>query len=351
MNKKFLALAILAPAYTLAQAQSNVQVYGLIDANVEYINNADAAKHSLARLNSGGANTSRFGFRGTEDLGDGLKAVFQLEGGVKLDTGASDGDIFGRQANVGLEGSFGRVIAGRSYSTVYDFILPFDPMGYAPQYSWATSAGAAGNRKDGLLTGVSNMVKYQGEFNGIKLGATYGFGEVAGSTSDSAKYALAAGYTNGPLRLAAVYSQVNGTTGNAAGAYDKTTATHLAIGYQLGDAKLNGGYRNFKKTFATGVADQKSNTFWGGVNYKTTEAFTLTGVVYYQDIKNTTAALDADPVMYVLGGKYAMSKRTDLYLVGAYAKAKGNNTVSLSRDDVGYGNSQTGVTAGIQHRF
>jgi len=350
MKKKFLALAILAPACTLVQAQSNVQIYGLLDANVEYLTNANPAKNSVTRLNSGGANTSRFGFRGTEDLGDGLKAVFQLEGGIKLDTGASDGDIFGRQANVGLEGSFGRVVAGRSYSTVYDFILPFDPMGYAPQYSWATSAGASGNRKDGLLTGVSNMVKYSGEFNGVKLGATYGFGEVAGSTSDNAKYALAAAYASGALRLAAVYSQVNGT-GNAAGAYDKTTTTHLAVGYQVADAKLNAGYRRFNKTFASGVADQKSDTFWGGVNYKTSEAFTLTGVVYYQDIKNTTAALDADPIMYVLGGKYAMSKRTDLYLVGAYAKAKGSNTVSLSRDDVGYGNSQTGVTAGIQHRF
>ncbi|MFZ6646856.1 porin [Undibacterium sp. TJN25] len=350
MNKKLLALAILAPAYSLAQAQSSVQAYGLIDANVEYLTNADPAKHSLSRLNSGGANTSRFGFRGSEDLGDGLKAVFQLEGGVKLDTGASDGDIFGRQANVGLEGNFGRVVAGRSFSTVYDFLLPLDPMGYAPQYSWATSAGASGNRKDGLLTGVSNMVKYTGEFNGFRLGLNYAFGEAAGNTSDSAKYALALGYNTGDLRLVGVYSQVNGT-GNALGAYDKTTATHLAIGYQAGEARLNAGYRRFKKTLASGAADQRSDTYWGGVNYKTTETFTITGVVYYQDIKNTTAALDADPIMYVLGGKYALSKRTDLYLVGAYAKAKGNNTVSLSRDDVGYGNSQTGITAGIQHRY
>ncbi|GGC69954.1 porin [Undibacterium terreum] len=350
MKKKLLALAIFAPACTLAQAQSNVQIYGLLDMNVEYLTNANPTKNSLLRLNSGGANTSRFGFRGTEDLGDGLKAVFQLEGGLKLDAGASDGDIFGRQANVGLEGNFGRVVAGRSFSTVYDFLLPFDPMGYAPQYSWATSAGASGNRKDGLLTGVSNMVKYQGDFNGFRLGANYAFGEAAGSTSDSAKYALALGYNVGALRLAAVYSQVNGVR-NTAGVYDKTTATHLAAGYQLGDAKLNAGFRHFKKTLAAGGADQRSDTYWGGVNYKTTEAFTITGVVYYQDIKNTTAALNADPIMYVLGGKYAMSKRTDLYLVGAYAKAKGNNTVSLSRDDVGYGSSQTGVTAGIQHRF
>ncbi|MEB0178335.1 porin, partial [Undibacterium sp. CCC3.4] len=90
--------------------------------------------------NSGGMNTSRLGFRGNEDLGGGLKAIWQLEGGVILDTGTSDGDLFGRQANVGLQGDFGRIVAGRSYSTTYDFILPFDPLGYAPQYSWATSA-------------------------------------------------------------------------------------------------------------------------------------------------------------------------------------------------------------------
>jgi hypothetical protein len=87
---------------------------------------------------SGGKNTSRWGLRGTEDLGGGLKAVFNLEGGILMDTGAADGALFKRQAYVGLEGSFGRVVIGRSFTSTYDTVIKFDPMGFAPNYSWAT---------------------------------------------------------------------------------------------------------------------------------------------------------------------------------------------------------------------
>jgi len=152
-EKTLICAAALSMISSIASAQSNVTIYGLIDANVTYNTDANAAKDGQFKLNSGGMNTSRIGFRGTEDLGDGLKAIMQLESGVILDSGATDGDLFGRQANVGLQGAFGKIIAGRSYSTTYDFMQPFDPMGYAPQYSWATSAGTTGSRKDGMLTG------------------------------------------------------------------------------------------------------------------------------------------------------------------------------------------------------
>ena len=91
--------------------------------------------------------------------------------------------------------------------------------------------------------------------------------------------------------------------------------------------------------------------YWGGVSYKTTPVITLTGVIYYQDVKNVAANLDADPIMYVARVRYALSKRTDLYVAGAYAKAKHNQLVSLSRDDAGFGDTQRGLIAGIQHRF
>ncbi|NUU01488.1 porin [Herbaspirillum robiniae] len=356
MQKKHLAaataLAAIAAAAGHAQAQSSVTIYGLIDSGVEFVNNAGANGGSVTRLSSGTMNTSRIGFRGSEDLGGGLKAIFQLENGFKLDNGGFDGDanqLFNRQSNVGLEGGFGRVVAGRSFSTTYDFILPFDPMGYSANYSWVTSAGATGGRKDGMPTGVSNLVKYQGEFSGVKIGAMYGFGEVAGNTSDSAKYGVGLGWGTGPFSVAGTFDRVNGTTATN-GAYDKTTTAHLAGGYQLSDAwKFNLGYRYYKKTLASGATDLRSDFFWGGASYKITPAMTLIGTVYYQNIKNV--ARDADPIMYSLRLKYAMSKRTDLYLSTAYAKAKNNQLVGLSRDDVGYGNSQFGMTLGMQHRF
>jgi predicted porin len=362
MKRKYLAAATLAALGTLASgayAQTSVTVYGIVDTGIEYVNNANANKDSLLRQSSGAMNTSRIGFRGTEDLGGGLKAVFQLENGFKTDTGEFDsaGVLFNRQANVGLEGSFGRVVLGRSFTTTYDFILPFDPMGYSAQYSWVTSAGATGGRKDGMPTNLQNIVKYQGKFGDFKLGATYGFGETAGSTSDSAKYDLGVGYESGPFRIAATFDRVNSaavsaTNGAYSSAYDRATSIHLAGSYQLGsDLILSLGYRNYKKTLASNAADLRSDFFWGGASYKVTPVVTLIGAIYYQNIKNVASGKDADPIMYSVRGKYALSKRTDLYLSAAYAKAKNSQLVGLSRDDLAYGSSQTGVIAGIQHRF
>lgn len=350
MKKNLICGAALSLIAGLAQAQSNVTIYGLIDANITYNNNANAAKDSQFKLNSGGMNTSRLGFRGTEDLGGGLKALMQLESGILLDTGALDGDMFGRQANVGLQGGFGKLVAGRSYSTTYDFVLPFDPMGYSGQYSWVTSAGTTGGRKDGMLTSVSNMLKYQFDGEGYKLGATYSLGEVAGDTSANAKMALAASLGNGPFGAVLTYDQ-NNSAAIASGAIDKAKSIHLAATYQLNDVKLFAGYRNYKKTLASGAADLRSDLFWAGVNYQLTPVWTLTGVYYSQNIKNLAAAADADPSMLVGRAKYALSKRTDIYIAAAYAKASNNKLVGVSRDDVAFGTSQNSATVGIQHRF
>ncbi|MFZ6751105.1 porin [Undibacterium sp. Ren11W] len=350
MKKSLICAAALSMIASLAHAQSNVTIYGLIDANLTYNNNANAAKDGQFKLNSGGMNTSRLGFRGTEDLGNGLKAVMQLESGILLDTGASDGDMFGRQANVGLQGEFGKLIAGRSYSTTYDFILPFDPMGYAPQYSWATSAGATGSRKDGMLTGTSNMLKYQFDSTSFKLGATYGLGEVAGDSSSSAKLALAAAFMAGPFAATLAFDQVNGVA-TATGAMDKAKTIHAAANYQLDSVKLYAAYRNYKKTLASGAADLRSDLFWGGVDFKLSPVWTLTGAYYYQDIKNLAAAADADPSMFVARAKYALSKRTDIYVAGAYAKGRNDKIVGVSRDDAAFGTSQNSFTVGMQHRF
>jgi len=348
---RLLAVAA-ASAASLAHAQSNVTMYGLLDAYVEYRTNNNPAGDSRTALNSGGMNTSRWGMRGSEDLGDGLKAVFQLEGELSLDTGAGGSALFGRQANVGLDGGFGRVIVGRSYSTSYDFILPFDPLGYAPVYSWATSAGATGARKDGMVTGVSNLVKYRGKFGGFSVGASYGFGEAAGSFSDGNTVNLAAGYSAGPLALVATWEQINGVSDATTGMRDKTQAVHVGATYAFGnDLKLFGVLRDYSKSFAAGGADNDSRTWWIGASWLPMPALTLTAAYYAQDIRSSNAAATVDdPSMIVLRARYALSKRTDLYTTLGYADGK-DGVVGLSRDDVTFGNDQTGLAVGIQHRF
>lgn len=357
MKKLVFALAAI-PAAAAVHAQSNVTIYGLVDTGIEYANHTGTGDNSVLRLTSGGQNTSRFGFKGVEDLGSGLKATFQLEGGFFADTGAQDGNLFKRQANVGLQGAFGSFVAGKSFTTVYDFILPYDPMGYAPNYSWATSGnGSQSTSKYGMTTAFDNLIKYQYQIGGFKVGASYGFGEQAGSTSDAAKYALGLNYAVGPVGVAGTVERVNGTT-TVTGARDKAIVYHLAGAYQISSAvAVKVGYRNYKKELATGAADQRADTFWGGVNYNITPALELTGAIYHQNIKNVASGTDADPTMYVLRAKYALSKRTFLYGATAYAKAKNGQVVSLSRDSAADGgvagvtDSQTGLTVGIQHRF
>jgi predicted porin len=355
LNRLAMAGLLLTAAAPLAQAQSSVTVYGLMDAYVEH--RTDMAPNGDGRwlLNSGGMNTSRLGFRGSEELGGGLKAVFQLESEVNLDSGQAAGGgtaFWSRQANVGLDhGSFGRLIAGRSYSTTYDFMLPFDPMGYAPNYSWGTSAGAAGGgatggaRKDGMVTGVSNLLKYRVRLGPVALGATFGAGE--GTTVKV--YAAGGGYTLGRLALVAAWDQVESLN------TDKARTAHLGATYAVTDTvKLYAAVRDFDKSYVVagaGGSHDKSLTWWVGGSFVAMPALTLTAAYYQQDIREgkLLGGVD-DPSLAVLRARYALSKRTELYTSLGYATAE-TGPVSVSRDDAAFGSNQTGVTAGIQHRF
>jgi predicted porin len=354
MKKSVASLAVLAAlcACGYASAQTtNVQVYGLIDAGVEYVDHAGANGGSAVRVVSGGKNTSRWGFRGSEDLGGGMKAVFGLEGGILLDTGNADGALFKRQAYVGLEGKLGRVVLGRSFTTVYDFVIKYDPMGFAPNYSWATSGSATGPSKYGMTTAFDNLVKYSGESGNLSYGATVGLGEQAGNQNDSRKYAGAVAWNQGGVGVMAAYERVNGNTLPATGSRDETNAFHLGADYKTNSWRYTAGMRGYKlESGKAATADVRADTYWGGITHYI-DAITLTGAVYHVNVKNLAAGKDADPTMYVLRGMYALSKRTDLYLAGAHVSGKNGQLVGLSRDDAAFGTSQSGVTAGIQHRF
>lgn len=347
------AMALVAASGVVgtAHAESNVQVYGLIDAGVENVSHASAAG-GMTRVVSGGMNTSRWGFRGTEDLGGGLKAVFQLEGGILLDTGAQDGALFRRQANVGLEGNWGKVVLGRSFTTVYDTVIAYDPMGFAPSYSWATSGPATGPSKYGFTTGFDNLIKYSGATGDVKYGMTYALGEQASGAADSRKVAANVAYNKSGLGVMATWERINGNLVPATGNRDENTVYHLGASYETGPVKFFGVMRDYKLVSGkAATADVKATTYWGGVAYKPQPNVTLTGAIYHINVKNTAAGKDADPTMYVARYRYALSKRTDLYVAAAYAKAKNGQLTGLSRDDAGFDTNQRGVITGIQHRF
>ncbi|ALK98409.1 porin [Massilia sp. WF1] len=353
MKKATLALAVLAALCLSEQAaaQENVQLYGILDAGVSYTNHADANGGSVTRVISGGSNTSRWGLRGSENLGNGLKAVFNLEGQVNVDTGDNGGTLFKRQANVGLDGSFGRVIIGRSFTTTYDLVSKFDPMGYAPNYSWATTGSATGPSKYGMTTAFDNLVKYTGHAGGFTLSATVGLGEQPGSASDGRKYALGGTWFGNGLGVMATYEQINGNNVAATGRHDETRAYHLGADYTSGPWKYTAAMRGYKlESGKAATADLRADTYWAGVN-RVIGKLTLTGAVYHINTLNVPAEKDADPTMLVLRAKYALSKRTFLYAVAAHARADHGQLTGLSRDEAGFDSTQTGITTGIQHRF
>ncbi|SAL63413.1 outer membrane porin protein [Caballeronia terrestris] len=358
MKRNSISMASIAAIATggfsgAAQAQSSVTLYGIVDAGVEYVNHA-SADGGAARLVSGGKNTSRFGMRGVEELGGGLKAIFQLESGINVANGQLDDGpnaLFDRRATVGLKHkTYGQVILGRTFTTTYDYMLPFDPMAYAPNYSWATGSTATGGRKDGLFSRSANAVRYDGEFSGFKIGAMYGFGNVPDSMKTSSKYDFGLGYASGPFAVVATFDRQNGANDSVTPA-DTTNyiqGIHAGASYDFGAAKVMAGYRNYRRTFNTLAETLRSDMYWFGGSYDFAPDFTLYAAVYHQDIKG---ANDGDPTLLSLRANYSLSKRTTLYLSGGYAFARNDQNVSLSRDLTGAADTQAGVTAGLQHRF
>ncbi len=309
MKKSLIALATLGAFAGAAQAQSSVTLYGVVDANIEYVNHVGAVPvaannfnhgpaHSVARLDAGGLSGSRWGLRGTEDLGGGLKAVFTLESGFSSDSGnlQQSGRLFGRQSFVGLESdSVGRLTFGRQYTSMFEALANFSPTSYSTQYEPVVLQQGPNYRED-------NTVKYTGKFGpitaaahwsfgvGVALPATVGVatpiggnGEVPGAFRRDTGYGAAVAYGAGPFGAALVYDQWNPTIGTGNGAIKKASA---AASYAFGPAKIMGGYRWGQQKNAADVLIQRDDFYWIGANYQVTPAVGLTLEYNYDNIKS-----------------------------------------------------------------
>lgn len=351
LKKHHVAAALVGAASLSAHAQSTVTLYGVIDTNLEVINHADAKGGTLVRENSGGLSNSRFGLRGTEDLGGGYRTFFALEAGINSNDGtnASSGVLFNRTAAVGLTNdSFGSLSAGLQYTAMYDILKQYDPMGYAPQYTWFPTTGSADDLS--YKARINNSVKYAGEFGGLKAIADYSFGGTAGSFQSNAAYGAGLQYVLGTLSAAFAYDYRNGAV-TTAGTWTKTRNWSLSVRDEIGRATLMGGYEHFLQNPAKG-ASVSAALWFAGARYRFTPALRLTTAVYYQS-NNASGA--SNSIMGVLSGDYALSKRTDVYATLAYAAAthNGNGTftpIGVTHETAFWAN-QTAATVGIRHHF
>ena len=260
MNKKGLtciALSLLAAAAGV-HAQSSVTLYGSLDAGIGYVSNLRGSSAFLAQ--QGTYQADRWGLMGTEDLGGGLKSVFKLESGFSTITGAmsSAGTLFNRQAYVGLsDNRIGTITLGRQTDFHFEMLGPLSTAQALGDFS-AFHPGNIDGLGNTLPVQLSNTVKFRSQtFSGITLGAMYGFTNAASSTAGHS-ISLGATYANGPLNLAAAYSEYHNRTLNIAGGLGLTSfqgvnlasgapfvadlAKNAGIGgsYQLGAFKLHG---------------------------------------------------------------------------------------------------------------
>ncbi|RYX90000.1 MAG: porin [Comamonadaceae bacterium] len=319
MKKSLVALAVLA-ASGVASAQSTVTLYGLIDTYVgaqKTTVGGNGTRQSV--VNSGGLQTSRFGLKGSEDLGGGLAANFQLENGFNVDTGATPNNgatnqsIFSRQSWVGLSGGFGQVKIGKMW-TPFDEVkgsgaAGFDGNVLAP----ATNVWASNNYNDR----PGNSLYYSTpSFGGFSAAAMYAFGENKTPTNNAGKTAgFNVAYNAGPLAAALSY-QSEKPGGNAVGLAGRTTKfTQVNASYDFGVAKLLGAYGRVQDGLnpTRGFAVDKSTEYQIGVDVPLGGAFTLSGGYARSKDDQLGGAPEIKRKGYSIAGLYALSKRTNLY--------------------------------------
>lgn len=224
LMKKLMMAAAASCLSAGAFAQSSVTIYGSLDAGVAYINNLNGG--SVSRLDQGTMQPDRIGFRGTEDLGGNLKAIFQLEAGFYTDSGATPNSskLFNRYSTIGLSGDFGAVTLGHMPDVVFDYVGKLSN-GFQLTNWYLFHPG----NLDSLANTYQfdNAVRYTSPtLAGFQGSLMYGFGEVAGDSSNGRNVSAGGTYTNGPFRAALAYSKLN----NRAAGFAGTFLTSVGLG-------------------------------------------------------------------------------------------------------------------------
>jgi predicted porin len=341
--KKFATLAVLAAISTVASAQSSVTLFGVLDVNAKYVKNGD---DNMKSLGANGANTSRLGFRGVEDLGSGLKAGFWLETGLNPDTGTqSDGGrLWNRRATVSLIGGFGEVRLGRDFTPSYTGYSDYDVFG-------DNGVGASGKFDSSLGTArdtgtrADNQISY---FTPGNLGGFYGRVSVAAGEGTAGKKYVGGrgGFAAGPFDVSVAYGQ---TTVAPLAGEDKFTTADIGGSYDFGVIKASGFYTQSK------FGDLKQAVYNVGVSVPLGQGSLRASYMALNAKGNTAAGVNVnanDANQIALGYIYNLSKRTAVYTTVSRVDNKGNTTYAVASTPVLLaGEKSTGVELGLRHSF
>ncbi|RDK00897.1 porin [Paraburkholderia lacunae] len=362
-----------------AMAQSSVTLYGLIDEGLNYTNNTKG--HSAVQMESGFAQGSRWGVKGTEDLGGGTKAVFQLENGFDVNSGAlgQGSRMFGRQAYVGLSSAqFGTLTMGRQYDSVVDFLAPLTANG-----NWAgylMSHPYDNDNTDNSFR-LNNSVKYTSNtYGGLSFGGLYGFSNQPGGFANNRSYSLGAQYVGGAVSIAAAYMQINHAGANAGGSLATDDTDFFAgrqqvwgagINYTIGPTVLGFVYSHTTLNDATGsvyvgnfantASSLKFDNFELNAKYQFAKNAYVGAMYNYTLGHFNSAAGDSKPKWHQIGlmADYNLSVRTDVYVQGMYQHLAGGdasaaplNTAFITGADAPSSTAnQVIARVGIRHQF
>lgn len=351
-----LMAAALAASFGSAAAQSNVTLYGIVDLGL--VAERGGVNGALNKISSGAGSVSRFGLRGTEDLGGGLSAIFTLESGVKADTGEQDnaGVLFQRQSWMGLRSkTWGTLTLGRQYTPFYTTFSNYaDPFG-------TNYAGTARNLfpVSGATTRVSNSVLYASpEFNGFSADVQVALGEQAGSLTAGRQTSYALTYHKSALNVRVGRLERNSDISGGAD-HDSGSNTILAANYDFGGIKLYGAYEA-DKGYNVGTLPNTSNPY-GGVPPTPSDnsrelivGFTMPlgkGSLIASHIhKDDRSSFNQDARQNAIGYVYPLSPRTNVYTAYAHIDNKNGAGYTVGNNgEVGSGDSAFNL--GLRHSF
>lgn len=335
-----LAVTFTAATPLFAAAQTNVTLYGILDAAVSSQDTGGPEGRTTV-VNSGNQSSSRFGFRGTEDLGNGLKAMFNLEAGAAIDTGAADSALFGRRAVVGLEGGFGLLTLGREYSPIAAVAAATDAFG---QGFYGSNLSAFTTNR--LTRRLSNSINYKSPaWSGLKLLAAYSAGEVTAANTPSGDLkGVGVEYTLGGLYLGAAYHTINRLPADE----DKESAFGAAYRFdQLGGFEIKA---NWMQADREGTAAKYRQTNLGG-------SMPFGPHRVYANVQQQKQG-NAKGNSWALAYTYSLSKRTNLYASYADLNNNGSAVFGLSSSSVtiapaatGLGKDPSAFSLGLRHTF
>ena len=324
MKKSLVALAVLA-ASGAAMAQSSVTLYGVVDAGLAWEDNGAT---TTTRMDSSNLNGSRWGLKGTEDLGNGLKAIFVIESGFATDTGAqADATrFFNRQSYVGLSGGFGTVKFGRQMNSVYSNSGTFDPFGNALAGDSSRLLNYQGSRTDNAITYAYAASGFRGEFQ-------YALGEVAGNSTASRMFGGFVGYKAGPIDVVLTHQDSRNATDT-----DSTKVTLLGGNYDFGVAKA---FLTFDVEKGTGTTDLRHMIV--GATVPIGAGSLMVSFIQRQD----QAVDNKDAEQLAIGYTYNLSKRTAFYT--SYSRLNNDDKSSVKVVKAGETNSLFNL--GVRHFF